>query len=175
MCRAIGRSPLEAPIRLSPDDYTSADDLSQNFFSPGTVVIPTPGQMGVPMPSPPSPLISPGPLSRGGPQQLLGHMLDSPTAQGRALAHARTQAQPHPQMHGGHTFHSPPRRKRGSEKHGAPKTEAEQLLDSVLDALPEPKAPGQGRNRRRVTTAALTGTPVSVSSSPAVASGDAES
>ena len=42
----------------------------------------------------------------------------------------------------------------------APKTEKEQLLDSVLNALPEPKAPGQGRGRRRVTTAALTGTPV---------------
>ena len=68
-----------------------------------------------------------------------------------------------------------PRRKRGGDRN-APKTEAEQLLDSVLDALPEPKAPGQGRNRRRVTTAALTGTPVSVNVSPsAVASGDAES
>ena len=40
--------------------------------------------------------------------------------------------------------------------------EAEELLGSVLDALPEPKAPGQGRGRRRVTTAALTGTPVVV-------------
>src|SRR5690606_29229014 len=37
-----------------------------------------------------------------------------------------------------------------------PKSEKEQLLDSVLNALPEPKAPGQGRGRRRVTTAALT-------------------
>jgi ribonuclease E len=36
--------------------------------------------------------------------------------------------------------------------------EAEQLLDSVLDALPEPKAPGQGRGRRRVTTGALSTT-----------------
>ncbi|HWU46619.1 MAG TPA: Rne/Rng family ribonuclease [Humibacter sp.] len=37
--------------------------------------------------------------------------------------------------------------------------EAEQLLDSVLEALPAPKQPGQGRGRsRRVTTAALTGT-----------------
>ncbi|MCC2029806.1 Rne/Rng family ribonuclease [Microbacterium sp. YMB-B2] len=69
-----------------------------------------------------------------------------------------------------------PRRKRGGDRNAAPKTEAEQLLDSVLDALPEPKAPGQGRNRRRVTTAALTGTPVAVNSSPApVAGGDAES
>ncbi|MGP6171801.1 Rne/Rng family ribonuclease [Microbacterium sp. A204] len=68
-----------------------------------------------------------------------------------------------------------PRRKRGSEKNGAPKTETQQLLDSVLDALPEPKAPGQGR-RRRVTTAALTGTPVTVNASPTtVASGDSES
>ena len=50
------------------------------------------------------------------------------------------------------------------------------LLDSVLDALPEPKAPGQGRGRRRVSTAALTGTPVSVNgeASAPVASGDPE-
>ena len=70
-----------------------------------------------------------------------------------------------------------PRRKRGADRGGSsPKTEAEQLLDSVLDALPEPKAPGQGRNRRRVTTAALTGTPVAVNSSDApVAGGDSES
>jgi len=47
------------------------------------------------------------------------------------------------------------RKKRGSDRTKAPRSEAEQLLDSVLDALPEPKAPGQGRNRRRVTTAAL--------------------
>jgi ribonuclease E len=69
-----------------------------------------------------------------------------------------------------------PRKKRGSERKG-PKSPAEQLLDSVLDALPEPKAPGQGRGRRRVTTAALTGTPVSVNSDSAgpVASSDAES
>ncbi|WP_433677342.1 Rne/Rng family ribonuclease [Microbacterium gorillae] len=60
-----------------------------------------------------------------------------------------------------------PRKKRngsnGNSVNGAdkPKSEKEQLLESVLDALPEPKAPGQGRGRRRVTTAALTGTPVS--------------
>ncbi|MGN8027933.1 Rne/Rng family ribonuclease [Microbacterium sp. 22242] len=48
-----------------------------------------------------------------------------------------------------------PRKKRGSDRGKGPKTEAEQLLDSVLDALPEPKAPGQGRNRRRVSTAGL--------------------
>lgn len=42
------------------------------------------------------------------------------------------------------------------------KRAAEDLLGSVLDALPEPKRPGQGRGRsRRVSTAALTGTPVS--------------
>ncbi|MEZ3160833.1 Rne/Rng family ribonuclease [Microbacterium sp. BWT-B31] len=52
-----------------------------------------------------------------------------------------------------------PRKKR-SDAPAAPKTEKELLLDSVLSALPEPKAPGQGRSRRRVTTAALTGTPV---------------
>src|SRR5690606_236177 len=45
--------------------------------------------------------------------------------------------------------------------------EAEQLLDSVFDALPEPKAPGQGRGRRRVTTGALsTATPKPESESP---------
>ncbi|AWB86651.1 Rne/Rng family ribonuclease [Mycetocola zhujimingii] len=39
--------------------------------------------------------------------------------------------------------------------------DAEDLLGSVLDALPEPKLPGTGRaRRRRVTTAGLTGTPV---------------
>jgi ribonuclease E len=52
-----------------------------------------------------------------------------------------------------------PRKKR-PEPAAKPKTETDLLLDSVLSALPEPKAPGQGRSRRRVTTAALTGTPV---------------
>ncbi|MBW9118773.1 Rne/Rng family ribonuclease [Microbacterium trichothecenolyticum] len=54
-----------------------------------------------------------------------------------------------------------PRKKRqdsGAKKEN--RTEKDLLLDSVLNALPEPKAPGQGRSRRRVTTAALTGTPV---------------
>jgi len=60
------------------------------------------------------------------------------------------------------------RKKRGSERRG-PKTEAEQLLDSVLDALPEPKAPGQGRNRRRVTTAMLTATPTPIAESTSAA------
>ncbi|WP_404433100.1 Rne/Rng family ribonuclease [Microbacterium lacus] len=54
-----------------------------------------------------------------------------------------------------------PRKKRSETASKAPKTETDLLLDSVLSALPEPKAPGQGRGRRRVTTAALTGTPVS--------------
>ncbi|MFF1879088.1 Rne/Rng family ribonuclease [Leifsonia sp. NPDC058230] len=36
--------------------------------------------------------------------------------------------------------------------------DAEQLLDSVLEALPQPKQPGQGRSRsRRVSTAAIAG------------------
>lgn len=54
------------------------------------------------------------------------------------------------------------RKKRGDSGKAAkaPRTEKDALLDSVLSALPEPKAPGQGRSRRRVTTAALTGTPV---------------
>ncbi|GAA1912964.1 hypothetical protein GCM10009775_01920 [Microbacterium aoyamense] len=52
-----------------------------------------------------------------------------------------------------------PRKKREPASR-APKTEKDILLDSVLSALPEPKAPGQGRGRRRVTTAALTGTPI---------------
>ena len=47
-----------------------------------------------------------------------------------------------------------------AQAQAARKSEKEQLFDSVLNALPEPKAPGQGRGRRRVTTAALTGTPV---------------
>lgn len=68
------------------------------------------------------------------------------------------------------------RKKRGDRK--GPKSPAEQLLDSVLDALPEPKAPGQGRGRRRVSTAALTGTPISVNSetsAPPVAGADSQS
>jgi len=62
------------------------------------------------------------------------------------------------------------RRKRGGRGDGAkadaPKSEKEQLLDSVLQALPEPKAPGQGRSRRRVSTGVLTGTPVVMPGSP---------
>ncbi|HYP73542.1 MAG TPA: ribonuclease E/G, partial [Microbacterium sp.] len=53
-----------------------------------------------------------------------------------------------------------PRGERADAPAAAPRTEKDLLLDSVLSALPEPKAPGQGRGRRRVTTAALTGTPV---------------
>ncbi|WP_425562084.1 Rne/Rng family ribonuclease [Microbacterium kribbense] len=52
------------------------------------------------------------------------------------------------------------RKKRRDKASAEPKTETDLLLDSVLSALPEPKAPGQGRSRRRVTTAALSGTPV---------------
>ena len=56
-----------------------------------------------------------------------------------------------------------PKKSRRKKSEGArgPRTDKDVLLDSVLEALPEPKAPGQGRGRRRVTTAALTGTPVS--------------
>ena len=53
------------------------------------------------------------------------------------------------------------RKKRQDPASKSPRTEKDLLLDSVLSALPEPKAPGQGRSRRRVSTAALTGTPVS--------------
>jgi ribonuclease E len=56
------------------------------------------------------------------------------------------------------------RKKRGGEWKG-PRSDAEQLLDSVLDALPEPKAPGHGRNRRRVTTAMLTASPAAINDS----------
>ncbi len=56
-----------------------------------------------------------------------------------------------------------PRKKREPK---APRTEKDALLESVLEALPEPKAPGQGRSRRRVTTAALTGTPVNAQPNP---------
>src|SRR5690606_877837 len=68
------------------------------------------------------------------------------------------------------------RKKRGGDRKG-PRSEAEQLLDSVLDALPEPKAPGHGRNRRRVTTAMLTASPTAISSesSDPVAGSDAQS
>jgi ribonuclease E len=52
-----------------------------------------------------------------------------------------------------------PKRKKPRQD-AKPRTEKDLLLDSVLSALPEPKAPGQGRGRRRVSTAALTGTPV---------------
>ncbi len=57
-------------------------------------------------------------------------------------------------------------RKKKPAATSTPKSEKELLLDSVLDALPEPKAPGQGRSRRRVTTAALSGTPISASPTP---------
>ena len=53
-----------------------------------------------------------------------------------------------------------PRKKRAEPADAAPRTDKDALLDSVLSALPEPKAPGQGRGRRRVSTAALSGTPV---------------
>ncbi|MFG6476576.1 Rne/Rng family ribonuclease [Microbacterium sp. P06] len=56
-----------------------------------------------------------------------------------------------------------PRKKRSDAPAKNPRTEKDVLLDSVLSALPEPKAPGQGRSRRRVTTAALSGTPVQAS------------
>ncbi|MDX2375497.1 Rne/Rng family ribonuclease [Microbacterium sp. LRZ72] len=62
------------------------------------------------------------------------------------------------------------RRKRGEQRTesrpSTPKSEKEQLLDSVLQALPEPKAPGEGRaTRRRVSTGVVTGTPVVMSTS----------
>ncbi|HWT33486.1 MAG TPA: Rne/Rng family ribonuclease, partial [Microbacterium sp.] len=54
----------------------------------------------------------------------------------------------------------PKKRRKKADAQSKPKSEKEMLLDSVLSALPEPKAPGQGRGRRRVTTAALTPTPI---------------
>ena len=53
---------------------------------------------------------------------------------------------------------------RSEQRPAAPKSEKDQLLDSVLQALPEPKAPGQGRQRRRVSTGIVTGTPVTMPS-----------
>lgn len=60
----------------------------------------------------------------------------------------------------------------GRGDHESPRTEKDLLLDSVLSALPEPKAPGQGRGRRRVTTAALTGTPVAATPSAEQTAGE---
>jgi ribonuclease E len=54
---------------------------------------------------------------------------------------------------------------RGEQRSAAPTSEKDQLLASVLQALPEPKAPGQGRQRRRVSTGIVTGTPVTMPSS----------
>jgi ribonuclease E len=52
--------------------------------------------------------------------------------------------------------------------HGA-SPDAGQLLESVLESLPEPKKPGQGRGRgRRVTTASLAGTAVVPEQTPVV-------
>ncbi|KJL32703.1 Rne/Rng family ribonuclease [Microbacterium azadirachtae] len=77
---------------------------------------------------------------------------ETPAAAGETPVEPAAEA---PSERAGQERAKKPRKKRGSDRGKAPKTEAEQLLDSVLDALPEPKAPGQGRNRRRVTTAAL--------------------
>jgi len=58
-----------------------------------------------------------------------------------------------------------PRRRRANDsgsKTAVGSAPTNDLLDSVLSALPEPKAPGQGRSRRRVSTAALQGTAVKV-------------
>ncbi|MGO1256272.1 MAG: Rne/Rng family ribonuclease [Microbacterium gubbeenense] len=58
-----------------------------------------------------------------------------------------------------------PRRRRANDAGSKPANGSagtNDLLDSVLSALPEPKAPGQGRSRRRVSTAALQGTAVTV-------------
>ena len=47
-----------------------------------------------------------------------------------------------------------PVKKSSRSRRTVSKQVTDQLLDSVLDALPEPKQPGQGRSRsRRVTTA----------------------
>ncbi len=80
--------------------------------------------------------------------------------------HAPAEA-PEPEVDGGAPVveielpEKPKRRKKRTDSVAEkPKSEKELLLDSVLSALPEPKAPGQGRGRRRVTTAGLVGTPV---------------
>ena len=78
--------------------------------------------------------------------------VDAATVEEVVVAAVQEASEPAPEK--------PKRRKKKAEAE-KPKSEKELLLDSVLNALPEPKAPGQGRGRRRVTTAALTGTPVS--------------
>ena len=78
--------------------------------------------------------------------------VDAATVEEVVVAAVQEASEPAPEK--------PKRRKKKTETE-KPKSEKELLLDSVLNALPEPKAPGQGRGRRRVTTAALTGTPVS--------------
>ncbi|MEV8358724.1 Rne/Rng family ribonuclease [Microbacterium sp. NPDC076895] len=78
--------------------------------------------------------------------------VDAATVEEVVVAAVQEASEPAPEK--------PKRRKKKAETE-KPKSEKELLLDSVLNALPEPKAPGQGRGRRRVTTAALTGTPVS--------------
>lgn len=78
--------------------------------------------------------------------------VDAATVEEVVVAAVKEASEPAPEK--------PKRRKKKTETE-KPKSEKELLLDSVLNALPEPKAPGQGRGRRRVTTAALTGTPVS--------------
>ncbi len=77
----------------------------------------------------------------------------------RARKTRKKRAEPQPGT--GAASERPARGARTEASSGGPKTEKDLLLDSVLSALPEPKAPGQGRGRRRVTTAALSGTPVS--------------
>jgi len=70
-----------------------------------------------------------------------------------------------------------PRNRRSNDR-AASKTKAETLLDSVLDALPEPKAPGQGRSRRRVSTSGVSGAPVvhvATDDSSTLAGGDTQS
>ncbi|WP_203135255.1 Rne/Rng family ribonuclease [Microbacterium sp. JZ31] len=73
------------------------------------------------------------------------------------------QDAPKDAQEGGSRAERPKKGRRKRQQSEQPKTTTDTLLDSVLNALPEPKAPGQGRSRsRRVTTAALTGTAVPV-------------
>ncbi|RNE57213.1 Rne/Rng family ribonuclease [Cryobacterium tepidiphilum] len=85
---------------------------------------------------------------------------EKPAPASAAKPHATDAAGPAPEVAGAAETTGPvaildiPVKKSPRSKRTVSKQVTEQLLDSVLEALPEPKQPGQGRSRsRRVTTA----------------------